>query len=66
MDVDTLILFLSYFKAEIGRKAHFNGGHFEIQYDAGYHGNLGGYLALNDSTMGQSTTVLIFTLLSKK
>ena len=29
---------------------YFRGGHFEIQYGAGYHGNLGWYPALNDST----------------
>ena len=30
-------------------KTHFSGGHFEIQYGAVYHGNLGGYLTLNDT-----------------
>ena len=29
-------------------KTHFSGGHFEIQYGSVYHGNLGGYLTLND------------------
>ena len=31
------------------KKTYSSGGHFEIQYGAGYHGNLGGYPALNDS-----------------
>ena len=49
------------------KKNRFCGGHFEIQYGAGYHGNLGGYLASNDSTSSkvQLCQLLHFFLFSK-
>ena len=34
-------------------KTYFSGGHFEIQYGAGYHVNLVGYPALKDSTWSE-------------
>ena len=34
----------------------FSGGHFEIQYGAGYHGNLSGFLTSNDSTWSKVQT----------